>query len=62
MIRLLCRYNEAAVIVDADQKPVLLALNLKWFFEVYLPKYFRCTSPKEFPALKFMLVAVLIVP
>ena len=62
MIKLLRRYNEAAVIVDADQKPVLLALNRKWTLKVYLPQLIRRLCPKELPALKLTLIPILIIP
>ena len=62
MVKLLRRNNEAAVVIDADQKPVFLPLYAKWTFEVYLPKLITSTSSEEFPAFKLMRVAVLIVP
>ena len=62
MIKLLRRYNEPAIVIDADQKQVFLPLYAKRSLEVYLPKLVRRFSPEEFPALKLMLVAVLIVP
>ena len=62
MVKLLCCNNESTIVVDADQKPVFLALYAKWTFEVYLPKLVRFTSPKELPTLKLMLIPVLVVP
>jgi hypothetical protein len=62
MIKLLCRYNEPAVVIDADQKPVFLALDSEWSLEVDLPKLIRLFGPKEVPALKLTLITVLIVP
>jgi hypothetical protein len=61
MIKLLRSNNEPAIIVDADQKPVFFALNAKGPFEVYLPQLVRRLCPKEFPAFKLLLIAVLVV-
>jgi hypothetical protein len=62
MIKLLRANNEPAIVVDADQKPVLLAPNTKRTLKVNLPKLIRRLCSKELPALKLVLVPVLIVP
>ena len=62
MIKLFSTNDEPAIVVDANQKPVSLALNSEWPFEVYLLKLIRTFSPKEIPALKLVLVPVLFVP
>jgi len=61
MVKLLSRNDEPAVIVDADQKPVLLAPNSEWSLEVDLPQFIRLTGPEELPALKLPLIAVLVI-
>lgn len=62
MVKLLRRNDKAAVVVDAHQEPVLLALHSEWSFKVDLPQLVRRFCPKEFPALKLSLIAVLIIP
>ena len=41
MIKLLSTNNEPTIVVDADQKPVLLSPNTKWTPKVDLPKLIR---------------------
>ena len=62
MIKLFSANDEPAIVVDANQKPVLLALNAEWTLEVDLPQLIRTFSSKEIPALKLARVPVLFVP
>jgi len=60
-VKLLSRNDESAVVVDAHQKPVLLALNAEGPFEINLPQLVRLFGPEELPALALFLIAVLVV-
>jgi len=62
MIKLLCTNDKSAIIVDANQKPVLLAPNSEWPLKVDLPQLVRFLGSEELPALKLSLIAVLIIP
>jgi len=62
MVKLLRTNDKPAVIINANQKPVLLAPNSEGSFKVDLPQLIRRLCPEKLPALKFLLIAVLIIP
>jgi len=48
MIKLLCKNNEPAKVVDTEQKPVLLTRYTERFLEVNLPKLIWAFDRKNF--------------
>src|SRR3990170_945689 len=61
MIKLLRRHNEPAIVINADQKPVLLARHAEWPSEIYLPQLIRSLRPEKIPALEFAQIPVLVI-
>jgi len=60
--KLLSQHEEPAVVVDADEEPVPLALNGERPLEVYLPQLIGLLRPEEPPALILTWVPVYAMP